>query len=459
MFITLKLKNFSRWVLSARRFDWRTVMFGAIGRKSILALVDQAVVSGTNFLTTVLIGRMCVKEELGIYALGFSIAVFIANMLDSLVCAPYTVFANRLRQRERAEYTGSIVVQYGLFSILVMLCLAVISAALSKYFDPGPLAALIWLLAGVIPFILLREFGRRFAFAHMQISSALLLDSAVALMQLTVLAWLAAKGLLSARSSYAAIGLVCALAGMCWLVLVRKSIRIRWPQVLPEFRRSWSFGKWVFGSRLISTVDAFSMPWLLAFMIGTAATGAFAACCSVVLFANPMLLGVANILFPKAAREFADAGAEEVRRVIWKTTRPLLFGMVSFCVLISLFSSEVMFFLYGTKYGGYEHAIIVLALAMLAGSLSIPLSAGLKAIEKPGANFRASLIGFGVTLVAAIILIPAWQVLGAAYSILAGSIVGSLVRWTFFAGLVATVDNLEINNAELHKRAPAPKSA
>src|SRR2546429_36531 len=40
-----------------------------------LALIDQAVVSGTSFLTTILIGRWCGASELGIYALGFSLLV------------------------------------------------------------------------------------------------------------------------------------------------------------------------------------------------------------------------------------------------------------------------------------------------------------------------------------------------------------------------------------------------
>src|SRR5207249_4408654 len=39
-----------------------------VAEKHTLALLDQAVVSGSSFLTTILIGRWCGAEELGIYS-------------------------------------------------------------------------------------------------------------------------------------------------------------------------------------------------------------------------------------------------------------------------------------------------------------------------------------------------------------------------------------------------------
>src|SRR5437868_4000805 len=53
-------------------------------------------------------------------------------------------------------------------------------------------------LSMTVPLVLMREFARRFAFAHLKIGHALTLDLAVALLFLAALAWLGRTGQLSA---------------------------------------------------------------------------------------------------------------------------------------------------------------------------------------------------------------------------------------------------------------------
>jgi len=59
--------------------------------KGFIALTDQAVASATNFLTGVIIGRACTKEQFGLYMLGFSIVLFVMSLQTSLISTPYMV--------------------------------------------------------------------------------------------------------------------------------------------------------------------------------------------------------------------------------------------------------------------------------------------------------------------------------------------------------------------------------
>src|SRR5581483_6028917 len=70
-----------------QRWSWSRFLEGDSG-KHALALMDQAVVSGTSFLTTVLIGRWCGASELGVYALGFSLLVSWGCVHQSLIALP-----------------------------------------------------------------------------------------------------------------------------------------------------------------------------------------------------------------------------------------------------------------------------------------------------------------------------------------------------------------------------------
>src|ERR1035437_4034789 len=76
-------------------------------RQGVLSLVDQGVVSATNFLTGVIIGRACSKEELGLYMLGFSLILLVTGLQTTLICTPYMVYAPRLKGSAHALYTGS----------------------------------------------------------------------------------------------------------------------------------------------------------------------------------------------------------------------------------------------------------------------------------------------------------------------------------------------------------------
>src|SRR5690349_5149908 len=60
-----------------------------------LALADQAVVSGTSFLTTAMIARWAPPDELGMYALGISLVVSWVAVQDTLVLLPYTIHRHR----------------------------------------------------------------------------------------------------------------------------------------------------------------------------------------------------------------------------------------------------------------------------------------------------------------------------------------------------------------------------
>src|SRR5262249_3510655 len=150
-----------------------TRILATVSGKDTLALVDQAVVSGTSFLTTVMIGRWGGAEELGVYSLGLSLLVSGLCVQESLIALPYTICRHRALQGTPAEYAGSVLVHQGLLSALALIVLAAAATVLSLGGGLPGLAGVAWALQWVLPFALLREFGRRFAFAHLRMAEAL----------------------------------------------------------------------------------------------------------------------------------------------------------------------------------------------------------------------------------------------------------------------------------------------
>jgi O-antigen/teichoic acid export membrane protein len=405
--------------------------------KNTLALLDQVAVSGTSFLATVLVGRWCGAGELGVYSLGVSLLVTSACIQDALIGMPYTVSRHRPLVDDPREYAGCGLAHHWLLSALALVLLAATAAALSwKGTVPG-LAGVTWALTAVIPFSLLRDFGRRFAFSHLHMGQALALDLAVAALQLAGLAWLASAHVLSAVTAFAALGTACALAGGVWLSVSRDSFVVRRDQVGPTLRQSWSLGKWFFGSQVTLSVQGYFVPWLLAWTVGPTAAGVYVACLTVALFANPLMLGLANALVPRAAQAFSEGGGADLRRVVFHTTLLVGAAMALYCGVLLLAGEAVLGILFpGGQYEGHGTTVAVLVLAMLTAALGMPPSNGLAAIHRPRVVFKIGLLSVLLCIVLVPCLVAGWGVTGAACGFLAGNTAGTVGRWLAFLALV-----------------------
>ena len=405
-----------------------------------LALADQAVVSGASFLTTVLISHWTTPSQLGIYAIGISVLLSILAIQDSLIGLPYIIQRHQPLSTP-SEHAGSSLAHCGLLSALSVIVLAVSALVLSVHGSGPDSTAMACVLAAVAPFALLREFGRRFAFAHLHMGQALTLDVAVASVQLLALCWLGSTDQMSAASAYAAMGGACALTSITWLYLTRANFVVRADQVRATMKQSWALGKWLFALQITVSVQACGPYWVLAWGAGTAAAGVYAACMSIVLFANPLMIGIGNTLGPKAALALKEGGYARLRREAARDLLLLGAAMTLFCLLILFAGEYLMGLLYHDKeYAGHGQTLIVLALALLASALSMPAVNALQTIERPQPIVWAGSVGAVITIVLVWSLMIRWGLLGAAFGFLAGYVAGTVGRWVAFLMLVPRRD-------------------
>ncbi len=410
----------------------------------LITLFDQAIASGTNFLTGVIIGRLCSKEQFGLYMLGFSIVLFITNTQVSFISTPYTVYVPRLKGKDASRYTGSTLIHQLGYSALTIAGLFIGGAALSLTGDPNGLAPVIWALAGAITFILLREYIRRICFALLQTRTVLCIDAFVAIVQITGLLLLARNGYLSAGMAYIMIGFACGLTVVIYFFQKRELFRPKFTHVTKDFRKNVSFAKWLFAGSIAHMASTQLYPWILALYHGTASTGTYGACMGVLFLANPFLIGISNFIGPKLAHAYARGGVDELSRDVLKTTALIGVVMVSFCVAILFFGNLIVVLMYGDKYGGNGAVISILALNQLAVALTMPLSNGLFAMERPDVGFKSYLLAFLVTATIGLYLVKMLGLYGVALGLLAGNITASMYRFVRYRKQVSSVSRLEV---------------
>src|SRR5437588_6569358 len=150
---------------------WRGFLYHSANH--VAAWADQAVVSATSFLALILLGRWTDANQLGVYATAVSVLALLLAAQESLITRPYTIQMDQLPGAPTEHAFSSLVLSI-LFSAVAMCVLSVAALALSAAGAHRGLAEMTWALAATTPFVLTREFARRFAFAHLKVLHVLI---------------------------------------------------------------------------------------------------------------------------------------------------------------------------------------------------------------------------------------------------------------------------------------------
>lgn len=396
----------------------------------LLSVIDQAIVSGTSFATAVIVGRSCSQDQLGFYYLTLTFTIGMASLQEAVIAGPFTIFGARRRGRELEEYAGSMWTHHSVLTAAGMLLLVGMIGVMSIAGGAANVVSGMWVLLSAGPLLLLREAIRRYAFARLHVGTAIAVDATVSFLQLGGLLSLWYLGHLSISHVFTVMGGACLVACLGWFFLEPRSARFVRSRVVKDWKGNWSFAKWSLLSFTIGDTLPLIMPWIVGLAAGTAATGIFGACATVVGVANVLVLGTANFLMPKAAKSYSTGGVAALRRVLLIAASVFATVFGTACIAVFLTGDLVPVLIFGASFGGTGMILAALAANALVGSLGLIARNGLLVLGLSRTNFVSDIGWFASTIVAALCLVFTYGALGAAIAALIGSIVKTLMRAT-----------------------------
>ena len=405
--------------------------------RHFLAALDQVVVSGTAFLSTVLVGRWSGPSELGRYKVVFSALGTLLALQSALILLPYAIQRHR-KMRVPGENAGIALLQNTILAGAVTGALVLAAAVTLVAGADTKLSWLMFALVFAAPFALQREFSRNYAFAHLHVAKALMLDLAVAALQIAMLGWLRWTDSVSAFGACAVLGGACALASAVWLYQERANFILPNGHLREVTTDTWTLARWFCAGQIAYSVQCYASYWLLPLLLGMTQTGVYAACEAVASLANPLVTAFRNLLTPRSVLAFKDGGHARLRRQAMRDALLLAGGMSIFCLVIFAGGEAILRLLFHkTEPTGAGHVVTVLAVAMMASAVGSPASSALASMERPRATVAATSLGAVATVITLCIFSSQWGLPGAAYGFLAGSVVASVTRWAAFLTVFA----------------------
>ncbi|REJ67846.1 MAG: lipopolysaccharide biosynthesis protein [Planctomycetota bacterium] len=405
------------------------------GVKGALSLVDQALVSAANFLASIFVGRFGGPAELGLYFQGFTVIAVLLTAQIALIAVPYTIYSPRKQGGKDKTFAGSALAHQLMLSLAVVALLLLAALVLWGTLDKPALAAVTATVAVGAPFVLMREFARRFCFAHMEIGRGLLLDLVTVTGQLAAFVWLSWNGQLTAVTALAVLAAACAISGLGWLFVCRREFHLVWKQALADLAHNFSLAMWVFLSDFGAALIALSGGVLTIFLLGEREAGIYAACWTVSQAVNPLLFGTFNLLSPTAARAYANGGKPEVRRVMFTVTPFIVALLLGWCIFLLLFGELIIQALYGDDFLSTTWVVTWLAASVLMRALGVIAGQGLQTIDRPRFGFYSNVLALCGLALSVPLLIPTWGVTGAAMCICAAEATIFVTRMLAFLSL------------------------
>jgi O-antigen/teichoic acid export membrane protein len=405
-------------------------IFGATSHRAYLSLLDQGVISLSNFLATVYLLREVSATEVGIYAVGFSLLRFVRVVQEGVIVQPVNAFGASMKREEFQRYLGSTLFSQLGFTVLVGIGALVFGYLLTAWGQDtaGPALFRLWFVFITWP---LQEFIRRAFYTRGDVHLAAGISTVSNLARFGTMFWMVGQGTLTGSAGMNAIGLG-AVAGLlfgAWGARKYFTFKLNWGEVKTNWSKNWKFGKWMLGALLANFVALEVYPLVVTGMISFAATGAYRALENLVAAVHVILRAMDTFITPYTAKAYDSSGTKHLYRIV---RRAYLFGGIPIILILIAaiaFTEPLLKLLYEESYLNTQSGIIWLSLFYLLWFTYWPVQSALKAIKRSRPVFTANVAAIVCMFTLGLLSIRLWGLNGAFIGQALNALIVNVILW------------------------------
>jgi len=370
-----------------------------LSRDSLFGVIDQGLFSTSNFLINVFFGRWLSESDYGLYAILYTVFLFLSTLQSSLIFEPMAVFGpGDFLHKGKSYFNSLITIQFGL---TILLSGIIFTGAL--FFGPAIRQLMIG-LAVSLSFILLYWFLRQACYVEMRPRIAALTSALYALINIGGLFFAQRFSMIHNASPFYIMCLSSIFASFAAMILLGFRVSLRLDEtVWVVIAKHWNYGKWLLASTIPNSVSTFMYIPMIGVLVGLPYSAAFKAIQNLILPVQQIFAILTLIFLPRLSRSYYSGDHSSV------TKNSILFLGVNFAVLIPFLalllplSSSILNFMYQNSfYDSYDYLLpmwgICLALGVIIQTIAnlLRISEATKPIlfAKMGSAFVIIFVGY-----------------------------------------------------------------
>lgn len=387
------------------------------GSRAMLGILDQGLVSGTNFALNVFLARWLDLAEYGAFSVAFTGFLVLSSFHGALLLDSTSVLGVAYKGDRFPAYLRSLLLLHAGVTATLSLVVAVIGLAIRDSSLHGALLGLaLWL-----PMILLFWLVRRVYYLETRPGAALI-SSVVYVLAIAVgavLIW--QRGSASAFAGMAVMGVASLVASAHGIARqnVRSKIDFRADAMVAAsvLRQHWAYGKWVVLHMALLSAFTQSPTLLVAGLVGLEDAGVMRA---TLIFVQPIfqittVLG--TLILPVMSDQYQRQGLSTLKAQGRRISLALAVPSLAYALGLVVFGESLEQLAYAGKFADAAWLIPVLGFAPVFGALGTSYSLTLRAARRPDLSVRALAVAAPIAALVAVVLIAIWGIAGAAVSV------------------------------------------
>jgi O-antigen/teichoic acid export membrane protein len=381
-------------VAEAAVIDQRTPALRTATRwatKGGLAILDQALISGSNFLVSICLARWLMPEQYGSYALAFSISLLLTFLYQSLLLEPMAVFSGGAFRKSLRGYLGALLwIHVWLTGFgLVVLGLATVVA-----FKRGGTSGLPGSLLGVTlasPCILLFALARRAYYMKLAPARAAVGALIYCILVTGGLFVVNSRGRLTPFTAFALMAFGALVTSAYLLFHVRTTLvdEVPGPHLRQTWSRHWNYGRWALATSAATWIPYYMYYPLLSAFKDLTQAGQLRALMNLALPLEQSFTALACLFLPYAARLHGEEGAKGARVLTRNITFLYVGGAILYWLAVIPLKGPVFHLLYRGKYLEVSYLLPYVAVETVLWSAAFGPTIVLRGMESPDSVFYA----------------------------------------------------------------------
>jgi O-antigen/teichoic acid export membrane protein len=409
-------------------------------------VVDQGLISGSNFVLSIVLARCLHPVHYGAYALAFSMLSLLSMMDQAVVLEPMSVFGGSKYRSGLRRYVGHLLrLQTAAAGACVgLLLIGALGVYAARYSSELGLALC---GAGFATFsVLLLAFTRRALYLEYRSKTAAGGAILYCALLFAALLLLYRTGWLSPFTAFLGISAAALAASILLLVCIRPTLRRS--GVGPELavaNEHWCYGRWALGSAVLTWISWNVWYTIAGGVSGLAATGTLKALLNLAMPVIQSCAALSLLVLPRTAQVAHAEGWPGAKRQAAVVGSLFTAGATLYWIVVLMCRGPLITFLYSGRYGDIGNCLPWLAVASIATSTVVGPVSALRALERPS---TVCLTFFISSFAALAVGIPATRAYGVGGAI-AGIVICSLLALGIAIFMLARV-----GRQHRHIRAP-----
>lgn len=395
-------------------------MLNRFNKEKYYVLADQVVVSGSAFITNLILARALGLVEYGRFAAIGMIQLFFLSVTASFGSQVYQVVYPSMNKSDQQRYTSGAFYLQLPPAVSILLLWVILqttgSPVVEKYRDVIAIASI------AIALYLLQDFIRKALVTQHKSRKAFWMDTITNGLQVALLLWLWVNGRLNIYTAWEVIGLTfipSVIAGIYWLkpgLPASADIRLAW-----EHHKSKS--GWLVAGSLLQWCSGYFFVLAAGWWIGSAALGALRLVQYIFGLLNVLLQAIENYALPRAAAQ------TENPRFIPLLLKKCLFLMLPVLIFLTLFAKQILSTTGGDSYTSYSFLVYGLSLIYLVLTLGYPIRISIRARHLN----RQYFLGYMLSVCFSLPVAPWLLRHGGLYGVMSGLMLTQLITLTYWS--------------------------